>query len=237
MHPHTSSLRGSPYKKKEGGEKENERSRQRKRKGGKSRQVTTGYFAVVLIRTSKKHHFARFVRDKEGRKEGGGEKRRSKKGTPATEGCQQNWQKGRQWKGEWRNKTAQEIPLAFPPSWGKSHASRFYEFAPSPPSPFWSPLPSLTPREAPSPVRGLSKRVASFCPSHPFFPRGEGEFSSSRGSSTLPLLDDVLRASLGSPTVDPFVFLPGLCRRYARMFEIVPEHLSSPLSLSSTAEA
>lgn len=97
------------------GKKGTEQSGQRKKKEGKSRQVTTGYFAVALIRTSKKHHFTRFVRDKERR-----EKRRGRleRNGGVRKGRRQNWQEGRQWEEERRNKTAREIPpdLAFPPS-------------------------------------------------------------------------------------------------------------------------
>lgn len=127
-------------------------------------------------------------------------------------------------------------PSLFPPPGGNHMLPGFMSSLPLPRL-LLVPAPIVDPAGGPLACPWTVKARCFFLPFSPLLPKGRRRVLELPGSSTLPLLDDVLRASLGSPTVDPFVFLPGLCRRYARMFEIVPEHLSSPLVLSSTAEA
>lgn len=135
-------------------------------------------------------------------------------GMPATQGC-------RQGRMERKNKTAWDLPRPrlFPPPGGNHMLLGFMSASPGP----WPLAPSLT--------RG---RV-----SHPLSP--------GTARSTLVLLStfhsfsESLSFFFGRPArlpresapVDPFVFLSGLCRRYARMFEILLEHLFSAFIANS----
>jgi len=138
---------------------------------------------------------------------------RAKEAGRLRKGCRQPWDVGKVgWQERGRRRIRRrEISLdrAFSPSWGKSHASRFYEYLPR------SLAPSLT-RGKVSPVSypfplGTARSTLLLSAFHPFL---DG-FSLSFG-----------RFPWESAPVDPFVFLSGLCRRYARMFEILLEHLS-----------
>lgn len=148
-----------------------------KKKERKSGQVTTGYFAAALIRTNKKHHLARFVRSREGG-EGNGRVRK---------GCQQIKEgkgQGRVMatKGEEQDGVRSFSAAPFPPSWGKSHASRFYECLP--------PLAALPPIPL-TRGRGLPRLAFPVVPSRiarsaslPFTPSRMSSSSSSLRSSS-----------------------------------------------------
>lgn len=149
--------------------------------------------------------FARFVRW-ERRK-----KRQGKKGTPATQGY-------RQGRMERKNKTARDFPQPrlFPPPGGNHMLLGFMSASPGPWPHRWPAGGSRTP----FPLEQLEARCFFFLP-----------FAPSQNPS--PSFGRPARLPRESTPVDPFVFLSGLCRRYARMFEILLEHLFSAFIANS----
>lgn len=174
------------------------------------------YFAVAFIRTNKKHHVARSLCTKLGRARG-----MAKETNRVRKGCRRPRDMSAREDGEEEQDGARSPSAApFPPSWGKSHASRFYECFPP------APGPTVDPREGlPSRIPFPSEQLEARCF---FLP-----FTSSRRRPSSPSFGRPARLPREFAPVDPFVLLSGLYRRYPRMFKMSFSNLSSTFIANS----